>query len=414
MIVRQLLSRTLIGLFILGIVLPVHSLDGPDPRSDEKAIQIAEQVLEAMGGRTAWEGTRFIRFDFSTVREGETVRIRSHWWDRQTGRHRVEGTTRETGEPWVVIQNLNTREGAAWQNGKPVPADEMEEPLRRAWGTWVNDTYWLLMPYKLLDPGVTLKHDGEEEIDGKSYDRLHLSFENVGLTPGDQYWAWINRETGLMDRWEYLLQGRDSKTGWNWGPWRDYGAIKLAPERHTIDGERTLLLDKISVFEEMPDAVFERLDSPRLTRVKIRAVSRDAKVIGTKVGGALIGVRDLNGAILSSGMQMGGTGNTTKIMIEPRERGDDVYDTEGTAEYIAHLWLSEPTVIEAIAEGPIGTPQSTQRATKTLLVLPGQDLMGDGVLLEIHGFTVTFQTPEDVSEFSDGEEIPVRILLTMT
>ena len=31
-----------------------------------------------------------------------------------------------------------------------------------AYAIWVNDTYWLLMPYKMKDPGVTLAYDGEE------------------------------------------------------------------------------------------------------------------------------------------------------------------------------------------------------------------------------------------------------------
>lgn len=55
--------------------------------------------------------------------------------------------------------------------------------------------------------------------------------------------------------------------------------------------------------------------------------------------------------------------------------------------------LERPTVVEVTAEGPLGTPQTTQRASKTLLLVPGQDVLGEGVLLEIHGFTVTFLAP---------------------
>ena len=393
----------------------VASAQDSNSGSDAKAVEIARRVMQSMGGAEAWDATRFIRFDFATTRDGEIVPIRSHWWDKHTGRHRVEGTTRETGEPWVVIQNLNSREGMAWQNGVPVPHEELEEPLQRAWGAWVNDTYWLLMPYKMLDPGVTLKYHGEEQIEGTTYDRLHLSFESVGLTPGDQYWAWINRETGLMDRWEYRLQGRDETTAWTWGPWKTYGSIKLAAERHTLDGERTLLLDNLAVLDSMPDEIFESLEAPKMTRVKVRAISRDAKVIGSKVGGAKIIVRDKeSGATLASGMQLGGTGDTNSIMADPWQRGDAIYDTEGAADFTATLWLTEPTVIEVSAEGPLGTPQSTQMVSKTLLIVPGLDVLGNGVLLEIHGFTVVFAAPENPSEFFVGDVIPVRILLTMT
>ena len=40
--------------------------------------------------------------------------------------------------------------------------------------------------------------------------------------------------------------------------------------------------------------------------------------------------------------------------------------------------LERATVVEVTAEGPLGTPQSTQRASKTLLLVPGQDVLGGG------------------------------------
>ncbi len=51
-----------------------------------------------------------------------------------------------------------------------------------------------------------LAYDGEETIDGVVYDKLKLTFGKVGLTPGDTYWAYINRQTKLMDRWAYFLE----------------------------------------------------------------------------------------------------------------------------------------------------------------------------------------------------------------
>ena len=53
--------------------------------------------------------------------------------------------------------NVNTKEGSAWLKGKALEGEEQKKPLERAYGAWVNDTYWLLMPYKLRDPGVILR-----------------------------------------------------------------------------------------------------------------------------------------------------------------------------------------------------------------------------------------------------------------
>ena len=55
------------------------------------------------------------------------------------------------------------------------------------------------------------------------------------------------------------------------------------------------------------------------TKVMIRAIARDAKVIGEHVGGARITVKDAStGQVLAQGMQSAGTGDTDLIM---RSRG---------------------------------------------------------------------------------------------
>ena len=151
------------------------------------------------------------------------------------------------------------------------------------------------------------------------------------------------------------------------------------------------------------------------TKVMIRAVSRDAKVIGTKVGGARITVRDVStGAILAEGIQKGETGNTDQIMVQPRKRGVPVFDTPGTAGFLATVMLKQPTMVEVTAVGPLGTPQSTQRVSKTLLLIPGQDVLGDGIVLEIHGFTVTLLAPQADARPIIGTAFEVRTTVTLT
>ncbi len=212
--------------------------------------QLVDRLDEALGGRENWEKTRYIRFTFAERR--------THHWDKYTGRHRFEGKTRD-GDSYLVLSNLNTKQGTAYRNGEMLEGEEKEQLLKNAYSAWINDTYWLLMPYKLRDPGVNLSYDGEEEIDGQVYDKLLLSFEGVGLTPGDRYWAYLNRETGLMDRWAYILQRQDPEgpaTHWIWSDWKQYGGIQLASGRKSPDGERSLPLDDIAVFQELPDTVF--------------------------------------------------------------------------------------------------------------------------------------------------------------
>ena len=150
------------------------------------------------------------------------------------------------------------------------------------------------------------------------------------------------------------------------------------------------------------------------TRVMIRAIAKDAMAIGTKVGGARITVREVaTGDILAQGTQEGTSGDVDLIMIQPRIRGAGVFDSPGTARFLADLMLEKPTEVEIIAEGPLGSPQSLQRSSKTLLLVPGQDVLGDGVLLELHGFTVSLLSPGEEARAVVGQTLPVRATVHM-
>ncbi|HUP47614.1 MAG TPA: hypothetical protein VNA04_02375 [Thermoanaerobaculia bacterium] len=144
---------------------------------------------------------------------------------------------------------------------------------------------------------------------------------------------------------------------------------------------------------------------PVPTEVTVRVIARDAKAIYEAVGGAWVTITDLRtGEVLAAGAHNGkSSGSTQKIMIEPRKRGEIVFDTPGAASFTATIPLREPAVVEIAAEGPVGHPQARRSASKTLLLLPGEHLTGDGVVLEIHGLIVTVDPPK-----GDGATVAVE------
>lgn len=150
------------------------------------------------------------------------------------------------------------------------------------------------------------------------------------------------------------------------------------------------------------------------TRVQVRVVSRDAKLIGDGVGGARVTIRDAQtGVLLKEGIQTGGSGDSERLMRTPRARGAALYDTPGAAGFLATLLLERPTVVEITGEGPLGVAQATLKASKTLLLVPGQDVLGDGVVLEIHGFAVEITSPSAGTEARAGGELEVRATVRM-
>lgn len=149
------------------------------------------------------------------------------------------------------------------------------------------------------------------------------------------------------------------------------------------------------------------------TKVLVRVVARDAKIIGSGVGGVHVTIRDAeSGAVLAEGVQEGSTGNTSSIM-GPRERDGTVFDTEGAGGFLAELDVREPTRVIIEAVGPLGTDHAIQTASKSLLVVPGRDVTGEGVILELNGFTVELLAPDDQAAVSVGEAFEVRAHLTM-
>lgn len=129
------------------------------------------------------------------------------------------------------------------------------------------------------------------------------------------------------------------------------------------------------------------------TRIVVRALANDAKLIGIGVGGAYVTIRHADtGAILLEGHIQGSTGDTDLIM-GPRVRGEPVFDTEGAAAFRSSLPLVGPTPIEIEVEAPLGTPHALQRASTTLLMLPGVHLDGEGVVITLHGLTLRIIGP---------------------
>ena len=247
------MKRHAVVFLILGL-LPALQARAAD------AAAVADQVMEALGGKAAWDNTRFLRFDFAVEVKGKTVSSRSHWWDKWTGRYRVEGKTKE-GQAYVVLMNLNTRDGAAWLDGKPLAGDEKKKYLEKGNAVWVNDTYWLLMPYKMKDPGVVLTDEGVVKEQAATFEKLCLTFQEVGLTPKDRYWVYVNAETHLVQRWEYVLQGeKPPPTRWEWSSWKRYGKVMLATDRTNAKEQERIFFPALAAPDNIPDSVFASPD----------------------------------------------------------------------------------------------------------------------------------------------------------
>jgi len=205
---------TLLPVVFLAM-LPVRAQESP-----EKAKQLAKDVWKASGGEN-WGKVKEMRFTFVVEQDGKPLNSAEHEWNVAAQTDRVKWKGKD------VAVNL--------------AAPAQDEEGKAGYARWVNDSYWLLAPLKILDPGVNLAYEGSKEMDGTNCEVLHVSFAQVGLTPGDQYRLYIDPGTKLVKAWDYMPKA-DMVMHGSWEKYETFGGLKLATE-HNFEGKMIRFAD---------------------------------------------------------------------------------------------------------------------------------------------------------------------------
>lgn len=215
--------------------------------SDAQAITIADSVMEAMGGRTNWDNTRHLAWNFFGAR--------TLVWDKKTGNVRIEIPK----DSMTILVNIHEDKGQV-KKGDVVfeQPDSLKKYLERGKNIWINDSYWLVMPFKLKDSGVTLKYVGQDTTQlGEQADVLSLTFEKVGVTPQNKYLVYADKEDNLIKQWDFYANAMDTVPRFQI-PWQEYqphGKILLSGNR----GKRGLT--DIGVYEELSPKVYTSFET---------------------------------------------------------------------------------------------------------------------------------------------------------
>ncbi len=210
--------------------------------SDPAAIQLADSIMAAMGGRENWDKTRFISWNFFGRRDLT--------WDKHTGRVRIESP----GDSSIYLVNINSGEGRVKFHGVELTeADTVKKLLERAKGIWINDSYWLTMPFKLKDTGVTLKYMGEDTLKNDRFNILQLTFFNVGNTPENKYKLYVGVKDKMIKHWAYFNDAKKDTAQFirPWDNYQKYGNVLLSADRSDNGGPKN-----VKVSESIPDKTF--------------------------------------------------------------------------------------------------------------------------------------------------------------
>jgi hypothetical protein len=228
----------------------------PDPAADA----LAKRAIQAQGG-AAWEKARFFSFTFVAERNGQPAASFPQQWDRVTGDYRVSGVDPK-GVPFVIVENVKAKSGRAWQKGVEVtdlPA--LQNLLALGYRRYINDTYWLLMPLKMLDAGVHRNTQGERtDVAGHKWDVIRLTFDPSLEITNDVCFAWINRETGLVDEWDMKapsLLPTDPPVEVYFRDFRRVAGVSISMRREVKGKNQTVRFDDLHILPETPKGAFE-------------------------------------------------------------------------------------------------------------------------------------------------------------
>ncbi len=195
-----------------------------EAESDLLAIQLADSVVVAHGGRKAWDETTYLKWNFFGSRR--------HVWNKKTGDVVIEGIL----DTFLVHMNINDMTGSVNFKGQELSnPDSLSKYLEMGKEMWINDSYWVFLPFKLKDSGVTLKY--LESIPANDslgkMEKISLTFNDVGVTPDNKYVLSIESDSYKIHQWAFYKNANDSLPGFTttWSDYRNYGNIVLANKR---------------------------------------------------------------------------------------------------------------------------------------------------------------------------------------
>ena len=223
--------------------LPEHY----NPNSDPTAVALAKEVFEACGGYDNWLDTRFIAWTFFGSRR--------LLWDKHENLARIKSLR---DDYQAIVHTIDTTGLVYYRGEELTDQDSIKKYLDRAYRIWINDSYWLVLPFKLLDPGVHLAYVGKDTSEqGILSDVIELTFDEVGVTPNNKYRIWIGEDSKLINQWSFYRNAENPEPLFV-NPWDDYfkrGDIFLSSSRGP---NRTL--DDIEVYDEFDSRAFTTLD----------------------------------------------------------------------------------------------------------------------------------------------------------
>jgi uncharacterized protein YpmB len=179
-VIKIIASILLILIVSIAILLYIKSDPLPEGEQGTKAEALTDKIQVAINQK-AWDTTAAVSFVFRGSHR--------YLWDKKRNLVQVEWDTSK------VLYHTQTKEGVAYENGKKLSDSKKTDAIKTANDSFNNDSFWLIAPFKLRDPGTTRSiaiQEGQEA--------LMITYTSGGSTPGDSY-IWLVDQNYIPKAW---------------------------------------------------------------------------------------------------------------------------------------------------------------------------------------------------------------------
>lgn len=211
-------------IFIAGLIIGyfAYNEDKPVGTNTKAGDQLAIEMLDNLN-ITAYDTTRYFQWTFFRPNHYKYDKFEEKAWI--------------SWDDNKVYMDLKTQQGVVL-SPQGLSDDAQKEILDKAWSNWCNDSFWLLAPFKVFDPGTTRTIVSTDE----AAHGLMVSYDSGGVTPGDSY-LWLldenKRPTGYK-MWVQIIPVGGMYASWD--NWKQYAGVWLATD-HMIGPKAAKLSD---------------------------------------------------------------------------------------------------------------------------------------------------------------------------
>lgn len=184
-VIKIILASVLAVLTLLLIAGLIIHQPRPEGTAGLQAEALADSMLSALN-YNAYQKLEVIRWSYP--------RGHHYVWNKQENQVNVRW------DSYDVNFDTQTLEGTAKKHGQLLNGKEAKEAVDQAWSYFANDSFWLVAPYKVRDPGTQ-----RYLVETEAGPALLVTYTSGGVTPGDSY-LWHLDEDYMPVAWQMWVK----------------------------------------------------------------------------------------------------------------------------------------------------------------------------------------------------------------